>query len=176
MERSQKEAVIKTVKDKFDRMTSAVFLDFKGMNVEAVTKLRDQFRKSGVEYRVVKNTLVHHAIKHHTWAKALDKSLAGMTGIAWSYEDPSAAAKVVKAFRKDNDKLKVKAGLIEGQVLSPDAVETQLATMPGKNELRATLLATLQAPAQQLLQQLQAPAQNLVYLFKAKEDAASKAG
>jgi large subunit ribosomal protein L10 len=55
-------------------------------------------------------------------------------------------------------------------------VETQLATMPGKNELRATLLATLQAPAQQLLQQLQAPAQNLVYLFKAKEDAASKAG
>lgn len=176
MERAQKEAVIKTVKDKFDRMTSAVFLDFKGMNVEAVTKLRDQFRKSGVEYRVVKNTLVHHAIKHHAWAKALDKSLAGMTGIAWSYEDPSAAAKVVKAFRKDNDKLKVKAGLIEGQVLSPDAVETQLATMPGKNELRATLLATLQAPAQQLLQQLQAPAQNLVYLFKAKEDAASKAG
>lgn len=176
MERSQKEAVIKTVKEKFDRMTSAVFLDFKGMNVEAVTKLRDQFRKSGVEYRVVKNTLVHHAIKHHAWAKSLDKSLAGMTGIAWSYEDPSAAAKVVKAFRKDNDKLKVKAGLIEGQVLSPDAVETQLATMPGKNELRATLLATLQAPAQQLLQQLQAPAQNLVYLFKAKEDAASKAG
>ena len=72
MERTQKEAVIKTVKDKFDRMTSAVFLDFKGMNVEAVTKLRDQFRKSGVEYRVVKNTLVHHAIKEHAWAKNLD--------------------------------------------------------------------------------------------------------
>jgi large subunit ribosomal protein L10 len=178
MERAQKEAVIKTVKDRFERMSSAVFLDFNGMNVDALTKLRDQFRKSGVEYRVVKNTLVHHAIKHHAWAKTLDKSLAGMTGIAWSYEDPSAAAKVVKAFRKDNanTKLKVKAGLIEGQVLSADAVETQLATMPGKNELRATLLATLQAPAQQLLQQLQAPAQNLVYLFKAKEDAASKAG
>jgi large subunit ribosomal protein L10 len=176
MERTQKEAVIKTVKDKFARMTSAVFLDFKGLNVEAVTKLRDQFRKSGVEYRVVKNTLVHHAIKEHAWAKGLDKSLAGMTGIAWSYEDPSAAAKVIKAFRKDNEKLKVKAGLIEGQVLSPDAVETQLATMPGKNELRATLLATLQAPAQQLLQQLQAPAQNFVYLLKAKEEAASKNG
>lgn len=176
MERSQKEAVIKTVKDKFSRMSSAVFLDFKGLNVDAVTKLRDQFRKSGVEYRVVKNTLVHHAIKEHAWAKSLDKSLAGMTGIAWSYEDPSAAAKVIKAFRKDNEKLKVKAGLIEGQVLSPDAVETQLATMPGKNELRATLLATLQAPAQQLLQQLQAPGQNFVYLLKAKEEAASKNG
>lgn len=176
MERTQKEAVIKTVKEKFARMSSAVFLDFKGMNVEAVTKLRDQFRKSGVEYRVVKNTLVHHAIKEHAWAKSLDKSLSGMTGIAWSYEDPSAAAKVVKAFRKDNDKLKVKAGLIEGQVLSPDAVESQLATMPGKNELRATFLATLQAPAQQLLQQLQAPVQNFVYLLKAKEEAASKNG
>lgn len=176
MERPQKDAVIKTVKDRFARMSSAVFLDFKGMNVEAVTKLRDEFRKSGVEYRVVKNTLVHHAIKEHAWAKSLDKSLAGMTGIAWSYEDPSAAAKVIKAFRKDNEKLKVKAGLIEGQVLSPDAVESQLATMPGKNELRATLLATLQAPAQQLLQQLNAPAQNFVYLLKAKEEAASKNG
>ena len=176
MERAQKDAVIKTVKEKFARMTSAVFLDFKGLNVDAVTKLRDQFRKSGVEYRVVKNTLVHHAIKEHAWAKSLDKSLAGMTGIAWSYEDPSAAAKVVKAFRTDNDKLKVKAGLIEGQILSPDAVDTQLATRPGKNELRATLLATLQAPAQQLLQQLQAPAQNFVYLLKAKDEAASKNG
>lgn len=176
MERTQKEAVIKTVKEKFARMSSAVFLDFKGMNVEAVTKLRDQFRKSGVEYRVVKNTLVHHAIKEHAWAKSLDKSLSGMTGIAWSYEDPSAAAKVVKAFRKDNDKLKVKAGLIEGMVLSADAVESQLATMPGKNELRASFLATLQAPAQQLLQQLQAPAQNFLYLLKAKEEAASKNG
>jgi large subunit ribosomal protein L10 len=176
MERAQKAAVIKTVKDKFDRMTSAVFLDFKGMNVEAVTKLRDQFRKSGVEYRVVKNTLIHHAIKEHAWAKGLDKSLAGMTGVAWSYEDPSAAAKVVKAFRKENAKLLVKAGLIEGQVLSADAVESQLATMPGKNELRASLLATLQAPAQQLLQQLQAPSQNLVYVLKAKEDAASQSG
>lgn len=176
MERPQKDAVIKTVKDRFARMSSAVFLDFKGMNVDAVTKLRDQFRKSGVEYRVVKNTLVHHAIKEHAWAKLLDTSLAGMTGIAWSYEDPSAAAKVIKAFRKDNEKLKVKAGLIEGQVLSPDAVESQLATMPGKNELRASFLMTLQAPAQQLLQQLNAPAQNFVYLLKAKEEAASKNG
>ena len=178
MERAQKEAVIQTVKDKFERMSSAVFLDFTGMNVDAVTKLRDQFRKSGVEYRVVKNTLVRQAIKHHAWAKTLDKTLAGMTGVAWSYEDPSAAAKVLKAYRKDNatTKLKVKAGLIEGQLLSADAVETQLATMPGKNELRASLLATLQAPAQQLLQQLQAPAQNFMYVLKAKEDAASKSG
>src|SRR3954447_11912388 len=171
MERAEKETIVGSIKEKFDRMTSAVFVDFKGLDVAAVSKLRDEFRKSGVEYRVVKNTLVKHAIKQHAWAKNLDKSLVGMTGIAWSFEDPSAAAKVVKAFRKDHDKLKVKAGLIEGQVLSPDAVENQLATMPGKNELRATLLATMQAPLTQFVQQLNAPLQNFVYVLAAKEKA-----
>ena len=71
-------------------------------------------------------------------------------------------------------KLQVKAGLIDGQVLGGEAVESQLATMPGKNELRASLLATLQAPLTQLLQLLQAPAQNFAYLLKAKEDQAKE--
>ena len=174
MERNEKEAVTATIKEKFDRMTSAVFLDFKGLNVESVSKLRDEFRKSGVEYRVAKNTLIKHAIKHHGWAPGLKASLVGMTGVAWCYEDPSAAAKVVKEFRrsKEHEKLKIKAGLIDGQVLTADAVESQLATMPGKNELRAMLLATMQAPLQQFVQQLAAPAQNFVYLLKAKEDKA----
>lgn len=178
MERAEKEVQIGEVKQRFDRMASAVFLDFQGLNVATVTKLRDEFRKAGVEYRVVKNTLVRHAIKHHAWASRLDDTLIGMTGIAWSYEDPSAAAKVVKAFRKEkeNEKLKIKAGLIEGQILNAEGVENQLATMPGKNELRATLLATMAAPLQQFLQQINAPAQNFVYLLKAKEDDASKAG
>jgi len=171
MERSEKEVVVGSVREKFARMTSAVFLDFKGMNVESVSKLRDEFRKSGVEYRVVKNTLVRHAVKEHPWADALSKNLTGMTGVAWSFEDPSAAAKVVKAFRKDNQKLQIKAGLIEGTILSGEAVESQLATMPGKDELRAMLLATLQAPLQQFVQQLNAPLQNFVYVLKAKEDA-----
>src|SRR3954467_11002300 len=103
MERAEKETIAGTIKDRFAKMTSAVFVDFKGLNVEQVTKLRDEFRKAGVEYRVVKNTLVHHAVKEHAWATKLESTLVGMTGIAWSYEDPSAAAKVVKAFRKDHD-------------------------------------------------------------------------
>jgi len=176
MERSQKETVVGSLKERFDRISSAVFLDFKGLNVEAVSKLRNEFRKSGVEYRVVKNTLVRRAIMHHAWSKGLKTALTGMTGVAFCYEDPSAAAKVVKEFRKakEHEKLKIKAGLVDGQVLSADAVETQLATMPGKNELRASLLMTLQAPMQQFLQQLNAPAQNFVYLLKAKEDKANE--
>lgn len=174
MERAQKEATSQVIKEKFDKMTSAVFVDFKGLNVEAVSKLRDEFRKNGVDYRVVKNTLVKHAIKQHAWSKNLKTALVGMTGIAWSYEDPSAAAKVIKAFRKDNQKLQIKAGLIEGQVLDSEGVENQLATMPGKNELRAMLLATMQAPLTQFVQQLAAPMQNFVYLLKAKEDGAKE--
>src|SRR5580692_4323987 len=171
MIRATKDAQIGQIKARFDKMTAAVFLDFKGMTVEHVTRLRAEFRKAGVEYKVVKNTLVKHALKDASYKKKLDDVLVGMTGIAWSYEDPSAAAKVVKAFRKDpaGEKLQIKAGLIEGAILDASSVESQLATMPGKNELRATLLATLQAPLQNFVALLAAAPQNFVYLLAAKE-------
>lgn len=171
MDRATKDVRLGEIKARFDKMTAAVFLDFKGMTVEHVTKLRAEFRKVGVEYKVVKNTLVKHALKDVPYKKKLDDVLAGMTGIAWSYEDPSAAAKVVKAFRKDpaGEKLQIKAGLIEGSILDAKGVEDQLAVMPGKNELRARLLATMQAPLQNLLALLAAPSQNFVYVLVAKE-------
>jgi large subunit ribosomal protein L10 len=171
--RDGKTAVIGTVKGRFDKMTSAVFLDYKGMTVEQATTLRANFRKAGVEYKVVKNTLVKQALKDTSYGPKLNDVLVGMTGIAWCYEDPSAAAKVVKQFKKDGgeagQKLVVKGGLIEGEVLTAARVENELATMPGKDELRATLLATLQAPLQQFVALLQAPTQNLVYVLAAKE-------
>lgn len=174
MDKTEKAVAIGDIRGRFEKMTSAVFVEFKGMTVEEVSKLRGEFRKSGVEYRVVKNTLVRQALKDKPWSKSVAKALTGMTAVAFSYEDPSAAAKVVKAFRKDNEKLKVKAGLIEGQLLDGAAVETQLAQMPGKNELRASLLATLQAPLQSFVALLQAPAQNLVYVLSAKEREGNK--
>ena len=176
MERDQKEKQITEIKTRFDKMTAAVLLDFKGMTVENATKLRSEFRKAGVEYKVVKNTLVKHAIKGSAYAGKLDDVLVGMTGIAWTYEDPSAAAKVVKAFKKDEagDKLTVKAGLVDGAILDAKAVTDQLATMPGKDELRSMLLATLQAPLAQFVRLLNAPAQNFAYLLAAKETKDSK--
>jgi large subunit ribosomal protein L10 len=152
-------------------MTACVLLDYKGITVENDTRLRAEFRKAGVEYVVCKNTLVKQAIKDKEWAKKLDDALIGMTGIAWSYEDPAAGAKVLKAFMKDaaGEKLKIKAGLIEGTVLDAKGVEDQLASMPGKDELRAKLLATLQAPLQQFVALLQAPTQNFVYVLAARE-------
>jgi len=171
--RQGKTAIIGDVKAKFDKATSAVLVDYKGITVETATKLRAQFRKAGVEYKVVKNTLVRHAVKGTDYGPKLDDVLTGMTGIAWSFEDPSAAAKVVKAFKKDEgeaaEKIIVKAGLIDGQLLDGKAVESTLATMPGKDELRAKLLATLQAPLQNFVMLLNAPAQNFVYVLSAKE-------
>jgi large subunit ribosomal protein L10 len=171
MEREAKSEQIGEIKARFARMTAAVFLDYKGMTVENATKLRTEFRKVGVEYKVCKNTLVKQALKGEKFADKLSPALAGMTGIAWSYEDPAAAAKVVKAFKKSpaGEKLQIKAGLIEGAILDAKGVEDQLATMPGKNELRAMLLATLQAPLQSFVALLAAPAQNFAYLLAAKE-------
>jgi large subunit ribosomal protein L10 len=176
MDRTTKDAQVGEIRTRFDKMTAAVFLDFKGMSVAEMTKLRAEFRKVGVEYKVVKNTLVKHALKRTPFKSKLNDVLIGMTGIAWSYEDPSAAAKIVKAFRKEpaGEKLQIKAGLIDGAVLDAKGVEDQLATMPGKNELRATLLATFQAPLQSFVALLAAPAQNFVYLLAAKEAAAAK--
>lgn len=172
-ERKAKDAEIQDLSAKFARMTSAVLVNFQHLNVETVTQLRNEFRKGGVEYKVVKNTLLKQAIKGQPWSDPFGKLLTGMTGIAWSYEDPSAAAKILKAFKKNAEKLKIKAGLIEGQILTGDAVESQLATMPGKDELRSMLLATLQAPLTQFVQQLAAPSQNFVYLLAAKEQQGS---
>jgi large subunit ribosomal protein L10 len=169
MERNEKAEAIAQLKDRFGRATSAVFVDFTGMNVEEVTKLRDVFRQKGVEYRVVKNTLVKKALEEHAWSGKLAKSLKGMTGVAWSYEEPSAAARVVKDFRKENEKLKIKAGVLEGSVLDANAVENQLASLPSKDEARAMLLRTFIAPAQTLLRLMNAPAQNFVGVLAAKQ-------
>lgn len=169
MNRAERTASINEIREKFDRMVSAVFVDFAGMTVEDVSQLREEFRKSGVEYKVVKNTLVQRAINDLPYAEALVPVLKGMTGIAWSYEEPGAAAKVIKTFVKDKKKLKVKGGVVESDVLSAAKVENVLATMPGKDELRSQLLATFMAPMQSLVAQLNAPQQNFAYLLDARK-------
>ena len=169
MERAQKAEAIEALKAQFNKMSSAVFFDFTGMTVEEVSKLRNVFRTKGVEYKVVKNKLVQKALADHKWATGLNTALRGMTGVAWSFEEPSAAARAVKEFIKDNEKLKIKAGLLEGQVLAPQAVTEQLASLPNKDEARAMLLATFNAPAQTLVRLLNAPATQMAAVLAAKQ-------
>ena len=180
MLRAEKKVEIDGLRDRFDRMISAVFVDYKGLNVEDVTLLRDKLRAAGVEYKVVKNNVVRKALEGSELADndEFTAHLAGPTAIAWSFEDPSAAAKVIKTFRKDftdvlepkdgDEKLVVKCGLLEGQVLDAKRVEKELAMLPGKDEIRASLLAQLMAPMQNLVGQINAPAQNLALVLDAK--------
>ncbi len=170
--RKAKMEAVGGVKSTLSKATSYVLLGFKGMTVMQVTDLRNRFRKAGVEYRVIKNTLLQQAVKGTALEgnAQFDGALAGETGVAFSFEDPSAAAKVVKEFRKDekNEKLQVKLAVLDVSVIPGNKVESDLATMPGKDELRAMLLATMQAPAQNFVVQLQAPLQNLVYVLEAR--------
>jgi large subunit ribosomal protein L10 len=169
MLRTEKESAVKEIQDRFARMTSAVFVDYGGMTVAEVSKLRENFRQKGVEYKVVKNTLVKKALAGNSWVERLTPALKGMTGVAWSYEEPSAAARVAKDFAKENEKLKIKAGVLDGLVLDAKGVESQLATLPSKDEARSMLLATMLAPAQNFVRLLNAPGQQMVLLLNAKQ-------
>ncbi len=168
MLRTEKTEAVERIKESFSKMTSAVFLDYTGMTVKEVSALRARFREQGVQYRVLKNTLLKLAMRGESYADKLGAKLRGMTGVAFSYEEPSAAARVVKEFRRQNDKLGIRAGLLEGQVLDDKAVEAELATLPNKDEARAMLLATFMAPAQQLVRVLSAPARDFVGVLDAK--------
>lgn len=169
MIRSEKEAAVAVIREGFAGMSSAVFLDYAGLTVEQVDDLRNKFRERGVSYKVLKNTLIKKALAEKSYIDKLsEKALKGMTGVALSYEEPSAAARIVKEFVKSNDKLTIKAGLMDGQVLDAKAVENQLATLPSKDEARAGLLAQLMAPAQTLVRLLNTPAQNFALVLEAK--------
>jgi large subunit ribosomal protein L10 len=168
-----KDQQIDYLKDRFARATSAVLVDFAGLTVSQATALRNEFRKVGVDYKVVKNTLVKIALKGTVLdTDELKAQLKGTTGIAFSFEEPSVAAKVVRDFRKveaNAAKLQVKCGVLENAVMAGPRVETELASLPGKNEVRAMLLAQLLAPMQKLVMQLNAPAQNLNFALDARK-------
>jgi len=169
MDRVTKEQQVGELKDKLAKTASIVLADYRGIDVPTVTSLRDEFRKVQCEYKVYKNTLVKLAIKG-TKMEALGKYLEGPTAVIFSYESPSAPAKVATKIAKDQEKFVLKGGYFEGSVLDVKGVEG-LATMPGKDELRAKLLATFMAPATDFVRTLSAGAQNFVYLLSAKERA-----
>jgi large subunit ribosomal protein L10 len=190
--KTQKTEDIAKDKERFDVSIAAVLVNFQGLDVATVSKLRRDFRKGGVDYKVVKNNLIRHALDGSAYQHAIGKlervgankthhaSLRGMTGVAWCKEDPSAAAKVIVAFKKDGGakaaKLAVKAGLIGGEVRNGQWVEDEMSKLPGLKETQAMLLATLQAPAQQMVGVLSAPARNLVTVLQNWVDARSKEG
>ena len=145
-----------------------VVAEFRGLNVESVTRLRRQARAQGVQLRVLKNTLARRAMTGTPFA-GLSDHLVGplMYGMG---PDPIAVAKVLSSFAKDNDRLVVKAGAMADFVMDDKAVKA-LATMPSREELLAKLMATMQAPVAQFVRTLNEVPARLVRTLAAVRDA-----
>jgi large subunit ribosomal protein L10 len=169
VERQEKATTVNTLKDKLVRAQSLVLVDFRGLTVVSDTKLRDEFRASGCEYKVVKNTLLGLAVKGSAM-ESLGDLLVGPTAIAYSYEDPAVPAKVATKIAKEHPKFSIKGGYVDGRALDKQGVEA-LSLLPGKDELRARLLATFNAAAQNFLALLDAAPQNFLYLLAARQEA-----
>lgn len=143
MNRTDKSAEIDRLKAALHGVPAVILADFCGMTVEESNKLRRAFQAEGVQYEVVKNTLVRQAIAG-TRMEALGPHFKGNTAIAFHAEDPVVPARIVAKFLKENEKgkLAVKAGWLDGKILDAAGVQT-LSKLPGKNELRAGLLSVM---------------------------------
>ena len=151
---------VKELKETFSKAKAIYFTEYHGLNVGDITKLRSEFFKADVEYKVAKNTLIKLAAEQNK-ISGLDEVLIGSTAIAIAYNEPVAPAKVIKEFTKDNDLPTVKGILFDGEFL-PGEEFNKLADMPSKEELLSQLVAMLNSPLQKLVSTLIAPIQNAV--------------
>ena len=149
--RNEKEQEVAALREKLERANSVLIVDYRGLTVAEANDLRSRIREQGeghVEYRVAKNTLLRRAIDG-TDAAAIDPYLKGPTAVALAYDEPSAVAKVLVDFAKQNEKLEIKGGMVEGEVLDLSGIRT-LAELPSREELRGMLAGTIQAPLRNL--------------------------
>ncbi len=140
----QKKQVVAELTEKLKNAASGVIVDYKGINVEQDTNLRRNFREAGVEYSVIKNTLLRFAVKE-AGLEGLENVLEGTTALAISNDDEVAPAKVFKDFLKENAGLEIggfKAGFSDGKVLSVAEVE-ELANIPSRDVLLTKLACGL---------------------------------
>lgn len=168
MNRTEKEQVIGELHEKMAKAKSAIVAEPKGLDVATVTELRKKLRDAKVEYRVVKNTLAARAAKGTTLESVAEK-FVGPTAIVMSYDDVVAPAKLLVDFMKDRENFAIRAAVVEGKVVDAKGV-LALAKMPGLQELRAQIAATIALPATQLARILGTPGQQLARVLGARRE------
>ena len=158
--RADKEQELQELTAAFKGADTAILVDYKGLNVPAVTELRRQIRGAKGTYKVVKNTLAKRASKGTSF-EVLEKMFEGTTAIAYTGDDAVALAKVLTTFMKGAPTLAIKGAVVQGRAIKPGEV-ADLANLPGRPELYSKLLFLLQAPMQQLVSVLAAVPRDLV--------------
>jgi large subunit ribosomal protein L10 len=169
-----KKAVVAEVADVAQKALSVVAAEYRGITVTQMTELRAKARAQGVYMRVIKNTLARKALAGTSF-EAVGPKLKGPLVLAFSKDDPGAAARVVKAFAKDNDKLVATLVSIGGAVLSAKDLD-RVACLPTREQALSQLLGVLKAPIQKFVSTLAAPNQKLVRTLAAVRDAKQAAG
>lgn len=159
-----KKKLVEEIKEKISESQGIVLVDYRGLNVEEDTELRNQFRKAGVEYKVYKNTMMRFAFKD-LGLEDFNKYLVGPSAIAYS-KDPVAPAKITNEFAKKHKNLEIKAGVVDGKVIDIDGVKS-LADLPSKEVLIAQVLGGLNGPISGFVNVLQGNIRNLVYALNA---------
>lgn len=165
MPNQHNQAQVKILQEKASRAKSLAIVEYAGTGVNDQVKLRRQLKAVDGEFFVTKNTLIDIALGKGQYRDSLD----GMNAVVFSFGDEVSAIKALFAFHKDADKLKIKQGMVEGKVLSPEKLK-ELSQMPGKNELISMLLSTMKAPGNNLANVLKATQRNLVYALQAIAD------
>ena len=164
MDRAQKAESIETLKGVFADSGAVVVTHYLGLTVAEMTDLRGRLRKEGAALKVVKNTLAQKALDGSI-GEAGDALFTGPVAIAYA-PDPVSAAKVATQYAKDNDKFTVVGGFMGETVLDQAGIKA-LATLPSLDQIRATLIGLIQAPATKVAGVLQAPAGQLARVFGA---------
>jgi large subunit ribosomal protein L10 len=139
-----KQALVEEITGKLQSAVSVVVVDYRGLNVSQVTELRKQLREAGIDFKVYKNSMSRRAAET-AGLEGLNEHLVGPNAIAFSTEDVVAPAKILNDFAKKNDKLEIKAGVIEGNIASVEDIKA-LADLPSREGLLSMLLSVLQAP------------------------------
>ena len=150
----QKKAIVEDLADKFGRAASAVLVKYEGITVEQDTALRAALRAAGIEYTVIKNTLIGKACDKAGF-EGLKPELEGMNAMAISFDDPVAPAKILKEYADKIPTFEIKAGFIDGELLDQKGV-MELAEIPNKETLVCKIMLGMQNPLYKLAYALQA--------------------